>query len=201
VRALPLTQGVPRSRARKRGIALALALAAAALPIDAARAQQAEAPIIADNGWPVGWYPAAETPPEPRLQRAGGYVDLEELPVPTWWDTAEPGRILSIALIRLYQTRISPHRSASCPMVPSCSRYGLQAISEYGWIQGWLMTIDRLFFRENPNMLGHYPTTHLHGVMMPYDPPAHDDLLAAPPWPLVPSDVGPKLVLTTRKER
>lgn len=31
-----------------------------------------------------------------------------------------------------------------CPMHPTCSRYGFDAINRYGLIRGWIMTCDRL---------------------------------------------------------
>lgn len=31
-----------------------------------------------------------------------------------------------------------------CPMVPTCSRYGFDAINQYGFLRGWIMICDRL---------------------------------------------------------
>jgi len=62
----------------------------------------------------------------------------------------EPKRSVSIQhkeqnrLITFYQRVISPIDGDRCPMEPSCSAYGAQAISGHGLIRGGLMTADRL---------------------------------------------------------
>ena len=44
-----------------------------------------------------------------------------------------------IALIRFYQTFISPGLPASCRFAPSCSQYTLEAVRRYGALKGsWL---------------------------------------------------------------
>ena len=131
--------------------------------------------------WPEGWYDQA-TQGAP-----GNYPDIEEMEVPFFWDTAEPARILSIALIRTYQTGFSKFRTGNCPFHPSCSRYGLRAISDYGALWGWLMTIDRMFFRENQDMYHHYPRVEVGLESRPYDPPRFDFLFQEIEKPLVPS--------------
>ncbi len=53
------------------------------------------------------------------------------------------GRLL-LALINFYRRFISPVIGQRCRFVPSCSAYGLEAISKHGpWRGGWL-TIRRL---------------------------------------------------------
>jgi putative component of membrane protein insertase Oxa1/YidC/SpoIIIJ protein YidD len=166
--------------------ALAAALGGAALGVGWSAPANAQ-----EAWWPAGWYAKPSVPPEPRLVAAGGYADLAALPVPVWWDTSAPLDVLSVAVVRLYQTAISPHRAGACPMEPSCSRYGLQALHEAGWFQGWLMTLDRLFLRENPGMAAHVVWIEVDGVPRPFDPPAFDDLSGEVPWPLKPSDLRP----------
>jgi hypothetical protein len=39
---------------------------------------------------------------------------------------------------------LSAVRAGQCPMYPSCSRYSRQAVERYGWVKGWVMTMDRL---------------------------------------------------------
>lgn len=139
--------------------------------------------------WPKGWYPEPAAPPEPRLMKAGGYADLSRLPVPYWWDTAEPLTILSVAAVRFYQTRLSRHRRAECPLVPSCSRYGLMALSRHGWLKGWWLTLSRLLFRENANMHRHRPHVQTRRGPKIYDPIWFSDLSTPLKLPLVPRDV------------
>ena len=49
---------------------------------------------------------------------------------------------LFIALIRLYQTFISPGLPRSCRFAPSCSQYTLEAMQRHGALKGlWLGTL------------------------------------------------------------
>ena len=48
-----------------------------------------------------------------------------------------------LGVIKLYQQFISPVRGTACPMFPSCSQYGYQAISTYG-LTGTIKTAYRL---------------------------------------------------------
>lgn len=47
-------------------------------------------------------------------------------------------------VIRCHQMFVSPISGLSCPMYPSCSRFGYGAIKKHGAITGSLMAIDRL---------------------------------------------------------
>ena len=50
-------------------------------------------------------------------------------------------------IIELHQKRISPRRNklgAHCRFYPSCSNYGIIAITKYGFFMGWLKTINRV---------------------------------------------------------
>ncbi|MGE5425523.1 MAG: membrane protein insertion efficiency factor YidD [Bacillota bacterium] len=68
-----------------------------------------------------------------------------------------------VALIRLYQKTLSfdhgPFRFlypyGHCRFTPTCSEYGVQAISKYGPIKGLLMTMWRVL-RCNPFNPGGY---------------------------------------------
>jgi putative membrane protein insertion efficiency factor len=46
--------------------------------------------------------------------------------------------------IRLYQLLISSQDLSACIFQPSCSRFGMRAINEFGPLHGVLMTADRL---------------------------------------------------------
>ena len=54
-----------------------------------------------------------------------------------------------IWLIRFYQKNISSLTSPKCKYYPTCSNYGIDAISEYGAFIGFFMTIWRIL-RCNP---------------------------------------------------
>ena len=70
-------------------------------------------------------------------------------------ETSEP-KLVAAGLIRLYQKFISSQDGPACNFVPSCSRFGMACIQEYGMLRGLLLTSDRLL-RCNGS-----PSTHYH---------------------------------------
>ena len=63
------------------------------------------------------------------------------------WVSRPEGLLGRVAarLIRSYQLNVSiPRAHAVCSMVPTCSRYGLQAVSRHGFLRGGLLTVRRL---------------------------------------------------------
>lgn len=60
-----------------------------------------------------------------------------------------------LALIRFYQTQISPLTPPSCRFRPTCSAYALEAINKYGAMKGGWLAFKRLlrcnpFYKGNP---------------------------------------------------
>jgi hypothetical protein len=53
---------------------------------------------------------------------------------------------LSLGLIRLYRVTLGPlfGMVSGCRYQPTCSQYGYEAISKYGWLRGWPMAIRRI---------------------------------------------------------
>lgn len=49
-----------------------------------------------------------------------------------------------ILLIRFYQAVISPYLMPSCRFTPSCSAYGIEAISRHGPFRGVWLTLKRI---------------------------------------------------------
>lgn len=49
-----------------------------------------------------------------------------------------------IALLKVYRFAISPLYGDVCKFYPSCSRYGLEAITQHGLIRGSGLTLRRL---------------------------------------------------------
>jgi hypothetical protein len=64
---------------------------------------------------------------------------------------------LSRALIRFYQTDISPSSISRCPFLVSCSNFAMRAIQKYGFLPGTLLFIDRIYYRENSAAYLFYP--------------------------------------------
>ena len=54
------------------------------------------------------------------------------------------GSDLALSALQLYQQRISPLMGSKCGFKPSCSRYSVQAIRNYGMLKGLVMTANRL---------------------------------------------------------
>jgi putative membrane protein insertion efficiency factor len=55
-----------------------------------------------------------------------------------------PVRSLTLALIRFYQTAISPHLPASCRYYPTCSAYAYAAVKKYGVFRGLNLAVRRV---------------------------------------------------------
>ena len=68
---------------------------------------------------------------------------------------------LALALIRVYQRFISPLLPPACRFEPSCSRYGYEAISRYGILQGGWLTVKRISRCHPFNPGGYDPVPEL----------------------------------------
>ena len=53
-------------------------------------------------------------------------------------------KFVATGLIRLYQKFVSSQDGPTCNFQPTCSRFGMACIQEYGVIRGVLLTADRL---------------------------------------------------------
>ncbi|MFO8011416.1 MAG: membrane protein insertion efficiency factor YidD [Dehalococcoidia bacterium] len=51
---------------------------------------------------------------------------------------------IALVLIRFYQNVISPITPPSCRYQPTCSQYGYEAFSKYGFFKGGWMTAKRI---------------------------------------------------------
>lgn len=49
-----------------------------------------------------------------------------------------------LLLIRFYQYFISPLLGSSCRFTPTCSQYGVEAITKYGPFKGGWLTLKRI---------------------------------------------------------
>ncbi|MDD4052539.1 MAG: membrane protein insertion efficiency factor YidD [candidate division Zixibacteria bacterium] len=68
-----------------------------------------------------------------------------------------PAAKILLGLIRFYRLVISPFLAwfIACRHYPTCSQYGLEAVSRYGAMRGGWMTIKRIL-RCNPLFPGGY---------------------------------------------
>lgn len=53
-------------------------------------------------------------------------------------------KYIALGLIRFYQKFISPLTPPSCRFEPTCSHYGYEAISKYGFFRGGWMAAKRI---------------------------------------------------------
>ncbi|MDE0087437.1 MAG: membrane protein insertion efficiency factor YidD [Candidatus Poribacteria bacterium] len=53
-------------------------------------------------------------------------------------------KFAATGLIRLYQKFVSSQDGPSCNFTPTCSRFGMACIQEFGMLRGILLTADRL---------------------------------------------------------
>ncbi|MCI0478658.1 MAG: membrane protein insertion efficiency factor YidD [Anaerolineales bacterium] len=53
-------------------------------------------------------------------------------------------KYLTLGLIRLYQRLLSPLLPPSCRFVPTCSQYGVEAITHFGMIKGGWLALTRI---------------------------------------------------------
>ncbi len=53
-------------------------------------------------------------------------------------------RYIAIFVIKLYQAGISPWFPPSCRFTPTCSQYGVEAFTKYGFFKGFRLTLNRV---------------------------------------------------------
>jgi len=91
---------------------------------------------------------------------------LSPSPAPSPVDISSP---LSLG-VQVYQKLLSPVLASECYMLPSCSTYAKQALSEYGPFLGLLLTIDRLLHEANEDQTS--PLVREGNKIKLYDPPS-----------------------------
>jgi len=100
-------------------------------------------------------------------ERNGGSVET----------ASQPSLVLE--LYRGPLNHLAAVRRGDCPMYPSCSEFGMQAIARHGAIVGWMMTVDRLL-RCGRDELHCGPRVFADGHLKAYDPVENNDFWWAP---------------------
>lgn len=77
--------------------------------------------------------------------------------------TARAARMVVLAPLALYQRLISPLLPRRCKYEPTCSRYAVQAVEEYGILRGLVLAGWRLL-RCNPWSHGGYDPVAAQGL-------------------------------------
>jgi hypothetical protein len=70
--------------------------------------------------------------------------------------------------VHFFRTTISPVDGNRCPMYPTCSQYGEEAIGRHGPVLGLLLIVDRLFHEWTETARA--PRLWVHGVLRSWDP-------------------------------
>lgn len=125
-------------------------------------------PVLCALWLPAEGTTAAQTAPDetPQLWRpadavgfllanpsdAGGAGDSD--PTPVWNGAIEGG--ITRALFGTYRTVFSSQDLPVCAFNPSCSRFSQQAVARCGFLQGALLSLDRLL-RDHPLAAAFYP--------------------------------------------
>jgi putative component of membrane protein insertase Oxa1/YidC/SpoIIIJ protein YidD len=94
-------------------------------------------------------------------------------------------------MLKYYQDNVSPRQGPKCPASPSCSSFTLTAMSEYGAALGFIMGMDRIYFRENFDMkyLRHYRPANLgNNIIKVYDPVKANNIFAKKDWTIIDPD-------------
>ena len=75
---------------------------------------------------------------------------------------------LLLNMVTWYQRKISINNGPKCMFYPTCSEFFKEAVVKYGPIWAILMTVDRMFYRENNKSMKLYP--YLESYERYYDP-------------------------------
>lgn len=51
---------------------------------------------------------------------------------------------IAMKIVRFYQLAISPYLPRTCRYVPTCSSYAIEALSRYGLLKGFWLTLKRI---------------------------------------------------------
>ncbi|MFW6139447.1 MAG: membrane protein insertion efficiency factor YidD [Spirochaetota bacterium] len=65
--------------------------------------------------------------------------------------------------VRFYRKHISVLDGPRCMFYPTCSQFCIKAWENYGFFWGTVMTIDRLFYREQKSSMKFYPYAEQKG--------------------------------------
>jgi len=76
--------------------------------------------------------------------------------------------------IQVFRNFISGADGDRCTMVPSCSKYALEAVRKHGSIIGWIMTCDRLM-RCGLDETRHTPPVRVGQRILSSDPVENND--------------------------
>ena len=92
----------------------------------------------------------------------------KEAPKPSQSKFRSPGQLVAEQVIRFHQTVITDVDGPRSHFRPTSSKYALDAIRKYGFLEGYLLSCDRLL-RENPEHWV-YRTKNIGNEVVKWDP-------------------------------
>ena len=107
--------------------------------------------------------PRKRPPPEAPRPRAATPVPGTRAPRSPGQRLSRVARAIAVAPIIAYRTVVSPALPRRCKYEPTCSRYALEAIQEYGILRGLVLAGWRLL-RCNPWSHGGYDPVEVQRV-------------------------------------
>ena len=93
----------------------------------------------------------------------------------------DPLRIIFYSTVKIYQKYYN-NKYQHCPSYPVCSRFSLISIYDYGFFFGTLMTIDRIFYRENEDEHKFYPEIEIDNMIKLKDLPRNNFIFNKIKW-------------------
>ncbi len=106
-------------------------------------------------------------------RKTAARVTEAETPVPVAESADRVPRTVGIKGIRFFQNVISPIDGDRCPMIPSCSSFGIHAIKKHGLLLGIVMTTARLTHEQGEMAIA--PRIRTHDGFRFYDPVENND--------------------------
>jgi hypothetical protein len=137
-------------------------------------------PLAAQSSFDWGWSASS------RQQRSG----IEDYFVNAIADDLAKSR--SGRLIGAYREHVSPIQGHQCPCLPTCSVFTLYSIEKYGFFVGLVMGVERLYLRENLdiiNQLHYMPVLGSDGSSRVYDPPEANFIFKKYDWRIIDPDL------------
>lgn len=93
-------------------------------------------------------------------------------------------------MIDFYQQKVSVRQGQRCPCLPTCSNYTIYAINKYGFFCGFIMGIERIYFRENYDIKFriHYYPIMIGDLEKVYDLPEANFIFKKKDWRIINPD-------------
>jgi len=137
-------------------------------------------PLAAQSSFDWGWSTSSG-------QQRTGIEDYFEDAIADELTQSRSGRFIGA-----YREHVSPIQGHRCPCLPTCSVFTLYSIQKYGFFVGLVMGVERLYLRENLdiiNQLHYMPVLGSDGSSRVYDPPEANFIFEEYDWRIIDPDL------------